>query len=128
MAENLIKHSFVGNTFKGLRCQLYEKIGEFERRSFKRKLCALLAKLAVPTEDLGEARISAAIDARNQVVHQGVYGQADEEGAWTMDLWGHLTVIRELVTRIVFGTVGYRGPYLTHVGGTRDAVFLPTQQ
>jgi hypothetical protein len=123
--KKLIGQSFVGESFKILRCQLYEKVGEFERRSFKRKLDALLAKLAVPTEDL-EGRIFAAIDARNLVVHQGVYGEAEDEEEGNMDLWGHMTVIRELITRIVFRTVGYGGAYLTHVGGSHDAVFPPT--
>lgn len=72
--------------------------------------------------DIGEDRIKDAVAARNVIVHEGVY-KGEDEG--TADLWGHAMVIRELVIRIVFRSIGYEGQYTTHLGGWRDAVFPP---
>lgn len=120
--RKLVKDTFGGKALSQTRDQLYKRSCEFERRTFMCKLTTLLEKLEVPIHDIGEARIKLAIDARNAVVHAGVYEDGDEGKA---DLWDHVMVIRELVIRIVFRSLGYEGHYTTHLGGWRDAVFPP---
>jgi hypothetical protein len=120
--RKLVKDTFGGKALSQTRDQLYKRSGEFERRTFICKLTVLLEKLGVPYHDIGQARIKLAIEARNAVVHAGVYEDEDEDKA---DLWDHAMVIRELVIRIVFRSVGYEGHYTTHLGGWSDAVFPP---
>lgn len=120
--RQLVKDTFSGKALSQIRDQLYKRSGEFERRTFIAKLTKLLEKLDVPIHDIGEDRIKDAVAARNVIVHEGVY-KGEDEG--TADLWGHAMVIRELVIRIVFRSIGYEGHYTTHLGGWRDAVFPP---
>src|SRR5947209_16140958 len=41
--------------------------------------------------------------------------------------WTHVTIIREVAVRFVFTAIGYKGRYISHVGGYHDAVF-PTRR
>lgn len=62
-----------------------------------------------------------AIKARNAIVHSGHHPKT-EDGP---DLWDHMTIVRELVVRFLLTAIGYRGQYITHVGGYRLTHFPP---
>lgn len=98
-----------------------DKLVDLNRRPFRRKLVMLAAKWGVPLDDIGEKRIKGAINARNSVVHRGqlLPGSSDE------DLWQHMTVTREIVVRFLLTAIGFRGSYLSHIGGWRQASFPP---
>jgi hypothetical protein len=36
-----------------------------------------------------------------------------------------VTVVREVVVRILFAAIGYRGRYISYLGGHHEAVFPP---
>lgn len=103
--------------------ELNEKLADLNRRSLMRKLEILAARWSVPLDGVPKAKLRAALNARNLVVHHGQYYEskkADDE-----DLWVHITVIREVVARFLFTIIGYHGDYCSYVGRPHDARFPP---
>ena len=103
------------------REELGEKLLDLNRRPLRRKLHLLAARWNVPLDGISDAQIARAIKARNAIVHNG-HHPAAEDGP---DLWDHMTVVRELVVRFLLTAIGYRGQYISHVGGYRFAHFPP---
>ena len=103
------------------REELGEKLLDLNRRPLRRKLYLLAARWNVPLDGISDAQIAQAIKARNAIVHSGHHPTA-EDGP---DLWDHMTVVRELVVRFLLTAIGYRGQYISHVGGYRLAHFPP---
>ena len=103
------------------REELGEKLLDLNRRPLRRKLYLLAARWNVPLDGISDAQIAQAIKARNAIVHSG-HHSATENGP---DLWDHMTVVRELVVRFLLTAIGYRGQYISHVGGYRLAHFPP---
>ncbi len=104
-----------------VRKDLSEKLADLNRRSLKRKLYLLAMSWQVPLEGISEEQVSQAIDARNRIVHKGQHSQVQD----VPDLWDHMTVARELVVRFLLTAIGFRGQYISHVGGHRFAHFPP---
>ena len=103
--------------------ELNEKLAELNRRSFLRKLQILAARWGVPLHDISEDRLNAAKQARDKVVHRGQYYEDWREG--DADLWTHAVLVREVATRFLFTVIGYKGRYISYLGGYRDAGFPP---
>jgi hypothetical protein len=103
--------------------ELNEKLADLNRRSLLRKLDLLAARWGVPLNGIDPAHLKSAKQARDKVVHRGQYYEDAKET--DVDLWTHLTVIRELAVRFFFTAIGYKGRYLSYVGGYHDAVFPP---
>jgi hypothetical protein len=103
------------------REELGEKLLDLNRRSLRRKLHLLAARWCVPFDGITDAQIRDAIKARNAVLHRGHHPSV-EEGP---DLWDHMTIVRELVVRFLLTAIGYRGQYISHVGGYHFAHFPP---
>lgn len=103
--------------------ELTEKLAELKRRAFKRKLERLVERWSVPMEGISPEVVAAAISARNAIVHEGRYYVP---GKALPDLWEHVCVIREIVTRMIFRVLGYEGRYISRLGGYHgDAIFPP---
>jgi hypothetical protein len=103
--------------------ELNEKLADLNRRSLLRKLELLAARWKVPLDGIEPASLKAAKQARDKVVHRGQYYEDAKE--MDADLWTHVTVIREVAVRFLFTVIGYKGRYISHVGGYHDAVFPP---
>lgn len=103
------------------REELGEKLLDLNRRPLRRKLYLLATRWNVPLDGISDAQIAQAIKARNAIVHSGHHPTA-ENGP---DLWDHMTIVRELVVRFLLTAIGYRGQYLSHVGGYHFAHFPP---
>jgi len=103
------------------REELGEKLLDLNRRPLRRKLHLLAARWSVPLDGIGDEQIGRAIKARNAIVHSG-HHPATEDGP---DLWDHMTIVRELVVRFLLTAIGYRGQYISHVGGYHLALFPP---
>jgi hypothetical protein len=100
-----------------------ERLNDLNRRSIKDKLNALIQQWDVPLEGISQKQIEAAKSARDLIVHRGHY--YDDDNHEVGELWGHFTLIRELVVRILFTAIGYRGPYISFVGGMHHTNFPP---
>jgi hypothetical protein len=98
--------------------EIESKLGDINRRSLRRKLDILIKKWAVPLEGIGETRLRDAVYARNRVVHTG---QHHDES-----LWPHVTVIRELMVRIILTALRFKGQYATYLDGARYVEFPPS--
>jgi hypothetical protein len=103
--------------------ELNEKLADLNRRSLLRKLELLATRWKVPLHGIERASLKAAKRARDKVVHRGQYYEDAKET--DADLWTHVTIIREVAVRFLFTAVGFKGRYISHVGGYHDAVFPP---
>ena len=103
--------------------ELNEKLAELNRRSLLLRFKLLVRRWQVPLDGISEASILEAKKARDRVVHRGKYygdGEQDET-----DLWTHVTVLQEIVTRFLLTAIGYKGRYLSYIGRCHDAEFPP---
>lgn len=103
--------------------ELNERLDDLNRRSIRKKLMILAERWSVPLNGISEDKIKAAISARNLVVHRGHYYDDGKEGS--DNLWKHVTVVREIVVRLLLTAIGYRGGYISYIGGCHDAKFPP---
>lgn len=107
--------------------ELNEKLPELNRRSFINKIYRLADRWSVPLVEISREEVSAAIQARNSIVHRGhYYDDGERSNDDLIELWDHVTHVRELVVRFLLTAVGYRGPYISYVGGFHNAQFPPT--
>lgn len=109
-------------TYPALADELTVKLAELQRRSLRRKLDILLERWSVPMAGITKSMIRDAFNARNEIIHEGRYYV---EGETRQDLWGHYCVVREIVTRLIFSAIGFKGRYISHLGGYHPAVFPP---
>jgi hypothetical protein len=103
--------------------ELNEKLADLNRRSLLRKLELLATRWNVSLDGIEPAGLKAAKQARDKVIHRGQYYEDAKEA--DADLWTHVTIIREVAVRFLFTAIGYKGRYISHVGGYHDAVFPP---
>lgn len=101
--------------------ELNEKLLDLNRRSLRRKLHFLAERWNVPLDGISDVQISKAIKVRNSIVHSGHHSATEDSS----DLWEHMTILRELVVRFLLTAIGYRGEYISHVGGYHFAHFPP---
>jgi hypothetical protein len=98
--------------------ELNEKLGDLNRRSLYRKVVILARRWGVTFDEIEPDQIRGALRARNSVVHRGQYyddGVRDNEEL--VALWDHAMVVREMVVRLLLTAIGYRGQYISYIGG-----------
>jgi hypothetical protein len=105
--------------------ELNERLADLNRRSIFQKIKTLSERWSVPLDGICDEEIRAAKRARDLIVHRGHY--YEEENEEREDLWGHVTIIREIVVRFLLTAIGYKGSYLSYHGGYHDADFPPTK-
>jgi hypothetical protein len=106
--------------------ELNEKLIDLNRRSFLRKLQILTQRWGIPLDGISQDSLKAAKQARDKVVHRGQYYEDWKEG--DADLWTHAAIIREVATRFLLTVIGYKGRYISYVGGYHDASFPPRNE
>jgi hypothetical protein len=121
--EDTIKVSLQDDTskFSEMMLELNEKLPDLNRRAILRKLAILAGRWSVPLDGIGDDKIKAAKRARDHIVHRGHYDEEGEERG--NQLWEHVTVVREIVVRFLLAAIGYRGGYISYVGGYHDSQF-----
>jgi hypothetical protein len=103
--------------------ELNEKLLDLNRRSLLRKLEILKRRWNVPLGGIEETAFKAAKQARDKVVHRGQYYEDAKET--DADLWSHVMVVREVAVRFLFTAIGFKGRYISHMGGYHDTEFPP---
>jgi hypothetical protein len=103
--------------------ELNEKLLDLNRRSLLRKLETLRQRWNVPLGGIEGTALKAAKQARDKVVHRGQYYEDAKET--DADPWTHVTVVREVAVRFLFTAIGFKGRYISHMGGYHDAEFSP---
>ena len=100
--------------------EINEKMPDLNRKTLLKKLNILIERWSVPMHGINETDILAAKKARDLIVHQGCYDYNHSE-----ELWVHVTIIREIIVRIILTVLGFKGRYVSHVGGFHDVQFPP---
>jgi len=103
--------------------ELDGKLADLNRRPLLARLRLIAKRWGVPLGDINETSLRAAKNARDRIVHRGqYYDDAKESDA---DLWTHVTVVREVAARFFLTAIGYKGRYISYIGGHHDADFPP---
>lgn len=100
--------------------EINEKLPDLNRKTLLNKLKILLQRWQVPMAGIDDIHISEAKKARDIIVHNGFYDK--EKSA---ELWFHVTIVREIVVRIILTVLGYEGSYISYVNGYRTVTFPP---
>lgn len=103
--------------------ELNERLADLNRRSIFKKFKILVDRWSVPLDGISDDDFKAAKRARDLIVHRGHYYEEDKEAV--VDLWQHITVVREIVVRIILTAIGYKGGYCSYLGGYHEAQFPP---
>lgn len=90
------------------------------RRSLRTNLLLMLAAYDVPLDGLSDW-IGGMIEVRNNIVHRGIHNPGGED----IELNEHVAAAEELIRRIVFALLGFRGQYTTWFGRIEDRDFCP---
>jgi hypothetical protein len=97
-----------------------DKFAHNNEASLRDKLAAMIEFYAVPVVGL-ERAINKAVQARNIVVHTGLYHDYTKY----RELYLHVVVLRELLKRIFFAMLGYAGQYHSMLNGPEWVEFPP---
>lgn len=108
---------------KEILVELNERLADLNRRSIFKKFKILVDRWSVPLDGISDDDFKAAKRARDLIVHRGHYYEEDKEAV--VDLWQHITVVREIVVRIILTAIGYKGGYCSYLGGYHEAQFPP---
>jgi hypothetical protein len=111
------------NDRERLLAELNDKLGDVNRRPFLAKLDRLAKRWGVPLEDINQKSLQAAKNARDRIVHRGQYYEDAKDA--DADLWTHVVVVREIAVRFLLTAIGYKGRYISYLGGYHDADFPP---
>lgn len=106
-----------------LVAELNEKLSDLNRRTLKQKLDMLAAQSGMSMDGISDEQIKGAKRARDRVVHRGFYESPDPD-----ELWEHMLVARELVTRLILTVLEYEGTYRSYIGGFKDQMFRVIRQ
>jgi hypothetical protein len=100
---------------EGLPVEMLDKVAELNRATFLSKIERYIASRHIATHDFAPGAIKATIQARNQVVHRGIYFDEGTE-KWS-DIWNQIRVAREFVTRALLGLLRFEGQYFSVLHG-----------
>jgi hypothetical protein len=143
--ENMVEHAFPGHqglfakpsAFKKIAKavrdllsaqkapqEMINKVPELNRIPFAAKLQSYLQARGVAVSDLKPDAIEAMIRARNFVVHRGIY--FDPDAADQADIWDHMLLARELVTRACLAELRFVGNYFSRLYGVNQQLRFPS--
>lgn len=101
--------------------RLKDKVSQLNDGSLQDRISNLVMRYGVPVVGIAE-HISKAVQARNDVVHRGLYDAVEKN----RDIYVHVVVVRELLKRIFLTLLGYQGQYQTMLNGPEWTTFPPT--
>jgi hypothetical protein len=110
----------------GLPEGMKDKVPELNRRTFADKLQSYLDTKDVVTSDLPDEQLRGMVKARNAVVHKGVYFDPEIESQ--PDVWDHMLLARELVTRVLLAELGFVGNYFAPLYPPNTQLRFPSCQ
>lgn len=120
--RNSAKEAFTGYNMDDFNGDLPGKINDLNRRPFRKKLHLLANRWGVNLDGITEKMIADAVVARNNIVHRGLYY---EIGADKVPLIEHVDTVREIAVRFIMTSIGYKGSYISFLGGFHHAIYPP---
>lgn len=91
-------------------------VGQLNNLPLKDKIDSIIGEWSVPIGDFPPNAIRDLVSARSRIVHRGTYydsGRNQDQ----QDLWEHISLLYELLTRIILSALEFRGNYQSHRGG-----------
>ena len=82
--------------------EINKKMPDLNRKTLLKKLNIIIQRWSVTMHGIKESDILAAKKARDLIVHQGYYDHNRGE-----ELWVHITIVREIVVRIILTVLGF---------------------
>jgi hypothetical protein len=104
---------------------LASKMRDLNRRTLFEKAMLLVERWGVSLESFVPADLKAAIKARDLIVHRGRYYEDAAGSPEQPSLWDHILIVRELVARMIFTALGFKGSYLCFIGGQHTRTWPP---
>jgi len=102
-----------------------KRLAGLNNTSLRRRVFRLSEKWGVPLGDLSMDELGRANIARNWIVHRGYYYPESPGAPKMQDLFDHVLLVREIVTRFVLTAIRYKGKYISFRGGQHDVDFPP---
>jgi hypothetical protein len=100
--------------------RILNKLSRLNEGSFYDKLVAMTQAYQIPLADIDLHQVKQAVDARNIVVHRGIFPSDTERR-----LHDYVVLLRELLKRIFLALVGYEGQYFSLLHGPQWLRFPP---
>jgi hypothetical protein len=104
-----------------LECLMWAVLPHMQGKSFAARLDALVREWKVPMRDLTTQTRADLIKARNHIVHRGDYYASRAPGQ--PELWNHILVAHEIVTRAILKALEFKGRYECCLGGLHTREF-----
>ena len=92
------------------KAAIKDKIPELNRRSFIKKIRALLEQQQVARTSIDDTELDHLVKLRNPIVHEGTAPENE-------DLWPSILIIREILVRLIFSMLQFDGTYWCYIGG-----------
>lgn len=101
--------------------RIIQKLGRLNDGSFYDKVVSLTEHYKVPLVGIDLKDVKVAIDARNAIIHRGLYRSKEEE----RQLYQHVNVLRQLLKMIFLTFLEYKGEYFSLLNGPKYLQFPP---
>ena len=101
--------------------RIIQKLDRLNDGSFYDKLIALAGQYKVPLGGVDLRDVKVAIDARNAVIHRGLYRSKEEE----RQLYQHVNTLRHVLKMIFLTLLEYEGEYFSLLNGPETLRFPP---
>lgn len=101
------------------------KLPELNRASFVDKMERYIGDHDIKLQDFDADALKGVVKARNHVVHRGYY--FDDAARSQPDIWHHILIARELVTRMLLAILQFEGTYFSVLHGSKPLSFPQCQ-
>ena len=96
-------------------------LGRLTDPPLRYKIEALVGKWAVPMMDMPSDAITEIVKARNELTHRGIYYDPAKQNQ--KDLWDHIFLLNEFLTRLILTALDFSGAYFSYTGGYHQRSF-----
>ena len=101
------------------------KVPELNRASFVDRMERYIGDHDIKLNDFDADALKGVVKARNLVEHRGYY--FDDTARDQPDIWHHILIARELVTRMLLGILQFEGTYFSVLHGSKPLSFPQCQ-
>ena len=84
----------------------------------------MLAKMNISRNDIEADKIKQLVDLRNKIVHRSHTAKNEKEDD---ELWEAILLSREILVRVVFSMLEFKGTYFCYLGGAHMREFPACQ-
>ena len=90
-----------------------------------KRIDTMLAEMKISCNDIEADKIKKLVDLRNKIVHESYTPKNEKEDD---ELWEAILLSREILVRVVFSMLGFKGTYFCYLGGAHLREFPSCQR